>query len=214
MELKVSDTGKGMTPEILEHIFEPFFTTKEVGRGTGLGLATVYGIVKQHEGFLHVESEAGQGSTFHLFFPLVPGKNVQQEGTTGQTISKGQGETILLAEDDARVRLVAERTLREAGYRVRVARDGEEALRIFDEDEGSSIQLVLLDVVMPRLSGKSAGEKIRTINPLVPIVYMTGYDFNLLESGLVPEARDGIMQKPFDQHDLLQKVREWLDRGT
>jgi len=145
---------------------------------------------------------------------VIPGKVESQEGRTGVTRSQGRGETILLAEDDARVRLVAERTLREAGYRVRVARDGEEALRIFDVEGDSSIQLVLLDVVMPQLSGKAAAEKIRAMNPSVPIVYMTGYDFNLLESGLVPEARDSVLQKPFEQHDLLQKVREWLDRAT
>jgi PAS domain S-box-containing protein len=214
VELKVSDTGKGMTPEILEHIFEPFFTTKEVGRGTGLGLATVYGIAKQHDGFLHVESEIGRGSIFHLFLPVVQGGLVEEQTGHSKEMTMGRGEMILLAEDDERVRRVAERTLREAGYRVLVAQDGEEALRIFEEERAVAIQLVLLDVVMPRLSGKAAGEKIRAMNSTVPIVYITGYDFNMLESGLVPEAREGVIQKPFDQHDLLRKVREWLDRLT
>jgi PAS domain S-box-containing protein len=210
--LTVSDEGTGMAPETIEHLFEPFFTTKEVGRGTGLGLATVYGIVKQHDGFTRVESSLGEGTAFHLYFPETPEVAVQEFFREEPRPATGGNETILLVEDDGMVRAIASRFLGEAGYRVIEAPDGAKAVEFFigNPDE---IQLVILDLIMPNLGGGMAGERIREIDRSVPILYVTGYDFNQLGSSQLPDTNFELIHKPFSQEELLRKVRQMLDQA-
>jgi len=155
--LTVGDTGTGMDEKTRDRIFEPFFTTKGPERGTGLGLAVVYGIVKQHNGFINVYSEPGEGTTFRVFLPAVSAAPDRAE-TPAQEAVRGGNETILLVEDDGTVRALAERTLKEYGYDVLKGDNGEEAVEIFRERKG--IDLVLIDVVMPRMGGKEAFDRI------------------------------------------------------
>jgi two-component system cell cycle sensor histidine kinase/response regulator CckA len=213
VRLKVEDSGCGMAPETLEHIFEPFFTTKEIGRGTGLGLATVYGIVKQHEGFIHVDSRVGRGSSFSLYFPLADGIIDKKDELEEAAPVRGGMETLLVAEDDEMVRSLAMRILKEGGYTVLAAQNGEEAVQLFKENR-DKIKMVLLDVVMPRLSGKMAEEKIKEISPTVPILFCTGYDSNLLDAGLAPAETTELIFKPYSRDALLRKVREMLDAAS
>jgi two-component system, cell cycle sensor histidine kinase and response regulator CckA len=181
-----------------------------VGRGTGLGLATVYGIVRQHNGYIHVESEVNRGTSFLLFFPTVLSR-ADWEGAEPQAeLVKGGNETILLAEDDRLVPLITARLLKDAGYSVLVAEDGKEALALYHQNAGR-IHLALLDVIMPNLGGKATGKQIRQINRSLPILYITGYDFNQLESSLVPEMQAELIRKPFAKDELLKLVRKTLD---
>jgi PAS domain S-box-containing protein len=211
--LTVADHGTGMSQETLDHIFEPFFTTKEIGRGTGLGLSMVYGIVKEHDGFVHVESKRGAGSVFSLYFPEVPEGFPMETSVPMPVRPAGGNETILLVEDDRMVRAVAARFLKAAGYRVLEARDGAQAVEIFAVNQ-TGIQLVILDLVMPNLGGKTAGETIRKMNQTVPILYSTGYDFGQLDSTHLPETNGELIQKPYSREDLLLKVRQVLDHPS
>ncbi len=209
--LTVSDTGVGMTPDVQERIFEPFFTTKEVGRGTGLGLPTVYGIVKQHRGFISVYSEPGSGTTFRVYLPAVEGDDRRNAADREQTdLASGQGETILLAEDDELVCNLARTILTQAGYRVIAAHDGVEAISLFDQ-HASDIDLVIADVVMPRKSGKAVYDAVKAANPQVPVLFASGYSFSVLEMSNMSEGYE-LVSKPFRRVDLLSKVRTLLDR--
>ncbi len=208
--LSFSDTGHGMTPEVQEHIFEPFFTTKEQGKGTGLGLATVYGIVEQHEGTIQVHSRPAQGTSFRIFLPLaVPGEWAVEE-TRNESASGGQ-ETLLIAEDGDQVRQLTARILRDAGYRVLEARHGEEALEHYRENR-DAVRLVLLDVVMPKMGGGQASEEIWKSNPRTPILFFTGYSNETLEeSDSFRNECAWMLRKPFTSGELLSRVREILD---
>ena len=208
--LSVTDTGCGMDAETLERIFEPFFTTKGVGKGTGLGLATVYGIVRQHEGMVNVYSEPGQGTTFKVYLPLSerPAKAV---GTLVQGKAGGGHETILLAEDDEKVRKLARRILEGAGYTVLAANDGEEAVALF-EAHRAEIALLFLDVVMPNLGGKQAMERILEIRPGIPVLFSSGYSENAVHTDFVLHAGLKLISKPYAPELLLRTVREMLDR--
>jgi CheY-like chemotaxis protein len=209
--VSVADTGAGMPPDVLEHIFEPFFTTKEVGRGTGLGLAIVYGIVNQHGGLIQVESHEGKGSTFRIFLPAVrEGASALEDADHPPPSASLGSETILVAEDEELVRDLVVRILRRAGYRVHVARDGEEALEIFAR-EWKDLALVILDVVMPRLGGRAAWEAMKATNPHVRVLFSTGYDFDTLEMSESADARVSVIQKPFSPATLLSKVRTLID---
>lgn len=208
--LSVSDTGVGMDKATLDRIFEPFFTTKEIGRGTGLGLATVYGIVKQHDGFINVYSELGQGTTFHLYFPVHSGTAEVREKVESENAAGGQ-ETILLAEDHAELRELARHSLSARGYRVITASNGEEALRLFILS-AQQIQLVVLDVVMPGLSGPEVYSRIRAIKPGIAAIFTTGH---AAESGsLNASLANGavFLQKPYSPKSLARIVRHALDR--
>jgi PAS domain S-box-containing protein len=211
-EIAVSDTGSGMDASTRERIFEPFFTTKR--EGTGLGLATVYGIVQQHGGFLHVESSPGQGTTFHVFLPQASGlatDGPEMNGAPPEARALRGHELVLVAEDEPALRALVITTLTELGYRVVPAGDGEEAVRAF-EQRSSDIALVLLDVVMPRLDAREAYERILEIRPDVRVLFTTGYApastrlAQLLESGRVP-----VLEKPFTPHALAAKVRSAID---
>jgi PAS domain S-box-containing protein len=210
--LFVTDTGIGMSPEVLEHLFEPFFTTKEVGKGTGLGLATIYGIVKQHEGLIHVESEPQRGSVFRIYLPAI------EEPTETKTDShspvpalKSQGETILLAEDEAVVRELALRILEKAGYHVLVAHDGHQAIDLFHQ-HADRIDLALLDVVMPHKSGRAVCEEIRALKPNLAVLFSSGYGRAHLGADFEPQEGTELIHKPFEPNELLAKVREVMKR--
>jgi PAS domain S-box-containing protein len=213
--LSFADTGVGIDAQTLEQIFEPFFTTKELGRGTGLGLAIVYGIVKQHDGGIDVASAPGAGTTFTIYLPRheeaaagAPGAAAAERGPA----ALGRGETILIAEDDAMVREVAVQTLTAAGYRVQVAADGEEVARIC-RALGGNVDLLLLDVVMPRMSGKEAYDAVRSRWGAVKVLFLSGYAPDLVYREGIVDASLPFLQKPVSRRTLLEKVREVLDGG-
>src|SRR5216683_1866524 len=210
--LRVSDTGTGMDAATLEHIFEPFFTTKEMGKGTGLGLATVYGIVKQHKGFIDVDSAPGQGTAFHVYLPLGEGPPEVQEKRHKDAL-RGGSEGILIAEDNEGLREAAKEILESLGYRVILAKDGADAVRVFEENH-PSIDLVFLDVVMPNLNGPEAYTRMCAIKPHIPVIFTTGYasEANLLSARSREKAI--VLQKPYGSQHLAQKLREILDKTT
>ena len=210
--LRVSDTGTGMDADTLAHIFEPFFTTKEVGRGTGLGLATVYGIVKQHKGFVDVESAPGKGTAFRVYLPLGSGPADERERPRVGSLTGGK-ECILIAEDNEDLREAATEILGSLGYTVLVARDGEEAVHVF-EKHAAEIDMLFLDVVMPRLNGPEAYLRMRAVKPGLPVIFTSGYAH---ESNLVtlPQPENvKVLLKPYGSQDLAHALREQLDSRT
>ncbi len=213
--LSVSDTGVGMDAATLEHIFEPFFTTKEVGKGTGLGLATVYGIVKQHGGFVYVYSEPGRGTMFRVYWPVSAGAPASEDrkGKTGAEPVRGGTETILVAEDHDGVREMACVALEGLGYRVMLAGDGEEAVRLFDAHR-DAIALVLLDVVMPKLGGPEVYARMCAAKPGLAVVFTTGYSAEMAALGEVAEKGIAVLQKPYTPTLLGRRVREVLDHAA
>ena len=211
--LTLSDTGTGISEEALEHIFEPFFTTKEAGKGTGMGLATVYGILKRHNGFIDVKSAPGQGTTFQIFLP--PGGKAAGPLATPPLASPAPGgsETILLAEDDELVRSLASSILTRAGYTVLEARDGEEAVALFHQRR-DSINLALLDLIMPKRNGQSVYDEIRKTSPDLPVLFCTGYTSHVMDNAALSGEEVECVQKPFSPATLLEKVRKHLNRGA
>lgn len=209
VQLSVSDTGSGMDAATLERIFEPFFTTKEVGKGTGLGLATVFGIMKQHNGFIEVYSEVGTGTAFHVHLPVGEGE-AESLGAADNAPARGGNELILVAEDHDGIRDMAEQILGTLGYKLILARDGEEAVQKFREHPGE-ISLLLMDVVMPKMAGTEAYEKICVSHPGMPVIFTSGYSErgSFLSSALHPGAI--VLQKPYGARSLAKKVREILD---
>jgi nitrogen-specific signal transduction histidine kinase/CheY-like chemotaxis protein len=208
--LAVSDSGVGMNDETLQHIFEPFYTTKEVGKGTGLGLATVYGIVKQSSGYIWVYSEVDKGTTFKIYFPRVDVEVYDDTTTDNFEDIPGGNETILLAEDEDTVRNLARQILESCGYRVIEARNGTEALSVY-QNSGSEIDLLITDVVMPKMGGRELSENLNKINPHIRHLYMSGYtDDAIIRQGMIT-ADMNFIQKPFTFEGLAQKVRQLLD---
>lgn len=210
--LKVTDTGCGMDAATQARIFEPFFTTKEVGKGTGLGLATVYGIVRQHQGWIEVASEPGKGTTFEVFFPA-------SEATAAalgpvaqdQPRSRRGSETILLVEDEAVLRDLATVILQDCGYEVIPAGSGPEALRIW-QDRGLEIDLLLSDMALPDgLSGTDLAEKLQAVKPALKVIFASGYSVDEINHPLLKDKRAAFIQKPYTHHSLTTTVREWLD---
>jgi CheY-like chemotaxis protein len=210
--LKVSDSGEGMDADTLPHIFEPFFTTKEKGKGTGLGLATVYGIVKQSGGYIEAESNIGKGSVFTVYLPRVEEQKMDLIPETSQ-LKVGPGrETILLVEDEPAVRELIRDYLTQSGYAVLEAAGASEALRKF-QDNQSQVELIVTDVVMPRMSGPALVARIKNLNPEIQVLYISGYtDEMVLQQGLLRSQVD-FLQKPFSEKTLLKKTREILDRS-
>jgi CheY-like chemotaxis protein len=210
--LAVSDTGVGMTPEIKEKVFEPFFTTKKKGEGTGLGLSTVYGIVKQSSGNIWVYSEPGKGTTFKIYLPCVdePLDEIRKEGVVREGLPRGS-ETILVVEDEEVVRKLTVRILQEQGYRVLEGGQGIDAFPIADEHEGQ-IHLLLTDVVMPKMSGKELAGRIASLRPGIKVLYMSGYTDNAIAHHGIFDKGINFIQKPFTVDGLVRKVREVLDK--
>ena len=208
--LSVSDTGTGMSPEVLRRVFEPFFTTKGMGKGTGLGLSTVYGIVNQSGGEIRVYSEPGEGTTFNIYFPALPTDSTADISPPEQTDVRGGSETILLVEDDPKLILLSERILGRLGYTVLLARNGEEAIETM-ETHGERVDLVVSDVVMPLLSGGPLAEKLRLSHPSVPVMFMSGYTNDEVTRRGILEGQVPFIQKPFSPDEFARKIREVLD---
>ncbi|MBI5641706.1 MAG: response regulator [Nitrospirae bacterium] len=207
--ITVTDTGIGMDEKIRERIFEPFFTTKEVGKGTGLGLAMAYGIVKQHEGYINVSSEPGQGTTFRIYLPLIEAE-VENERPDRHSAMIGGREKILFAEDDGDVRGLTKSVLGEAGYTVVEAVDGEDAISKFAED-AMGIDLLLLDVIMPKKSGMAVYEEVKKARPDVRVLFVSGYTADIIrQKGMLDDGMVFI-EKPVEPGVLLKKIREVLD---
>ena len=207
--LAVSDTGHGMDAETAARIFEPFFTTKEAGKGTGLGLATVYGIVKQSGGHISVYSEVGHGSTFKVFLPLSE-DDVAAPVAASAAAAEGGSEAILLLEDEPALRELVREILERAGYRVMTGPTPQEALQSALEAR-AAVDLVLTDVVMPHLSGREAAARVRDAHPGTPVLYMSGYTDEAIGHHGVLEASEHFLQKPFTTEVLLNKVRQVLE---
>ena len=207
--LAVSDTGSGMTPEIQSRIFEPFFTTKSPGEGTGLGLATVYGIVQQMEGAIWVYSEPGKGTTFKILLPAVTTAESVEPAPPAETAPGESGGTILLVEDEAGVRKFVRAMLEKHGYRVLEAMDTTEALAIA-ADNRQHIDLLLTDVVMPKMNGAELAERVGQLRPSVKVLFMSGYTDRVirLQDRLAPDA--AFLQKPFTPKLLTARIRELI----
>ncbi|HMA66862.1 MAG TPA: PAS domain S-box protein, partial [Desulfosalsimonadaceae bacterium] len=213
--LAISDTGEGMDAEIQSHLFEPFFTTKDPDRGTGLGLATSYGIIKQHGGNIWAYSEPGMGTTFKIYLPVSTTARGAGSAVSKRVSASGSGgsETILLVEDDRQVNSLASAVLQRQGYNVLSAVNGQEALSIVDR-HGSKIRLLLTDVVMPDMNGRELFAQISGVYPHVRVLYMSGYtDDVIAHHGILDQGIDFI-QKPFSIKTLAAKVREVLDNST
>jgi PAS domain S-box-containing protein len=207
--LSVSDTGTGMDSATRSRLFEPFFTTKEPGKGTGLGLATVYGIVKQSGGYIWVYSEPGEGSIFKIYLPLVADELSPERPVVSTPLARGT-ETVLLVEDEEAVRMLARRILERSGYVVLEARHGGDAIMVSEQFAGT-IHLLVSDVVMPHMGGRELVENLRPKRPDMRILYMSGYtDDDVLKRGLV-DSHDAFIQKPFSAHALTRTVRDTLD---
>ena len=208
--LSVSDSGAGMDAATMERIFEPFFTTKEVGKGTGLGLATVYGIVKQHGGLVLVTSEVGRGTCFRIYFPAAAG--IQEPAVaTRDNQALGGSETILLAEDHPGLQETAQEMLQELGYRVLVASDGKKALELFKKNS-DRVDLIIMDVVMPAMSGREAYAQISALRPGIAVIFTTGYTPETQALGPLLEKGAMILKKPYSLAALSQMVRSSLER--
>jgi two-component system cell cycle sensor histidine kinase/response regulator CckA len=214
--LSVSDTGTGMDDEVKRRLFEPFFTTKEKGKGTGLGLATVFGVVKQNEGHIWVHSEVGQGTTFQVYLPRTehvetrPPEPAQAPLPSGPTPAR---ETLLLVENEADVRVLAAHILDSQGYRILAAANGSEALRLSGEYDGP-IHLLLTDVVMPQMSGPEVAEQLSAQRPEMRVLYMSGYADEAAVQRVRSTRRVPFLPKPFGADQLLLKVRAMLDGQT
>jgi len=209
--LIISDTGEGMTADIIPHIFEPFFTTKEQGKGTGLGLSTIYGIVKFSKGHIEVESKPQQGSTFNIYFPQAE-TGAKSATPYPPTSAKASGsETILLVEDEEMVQDLVYRTLKMDGYTILKASEGKEAIELCKQHQ-SVIHLLLTDVIMPGgISGPQLAEELLKLHPDMKILYMSGYTDDAIVYHGVTNSDTAFLQKPFTPNTLSRKVREVLD---
>jgi two-component system, cell cycle sensor histidine kinase and response regulator CckA len=212
--LTVSDTGTGISPDHLPHIFEPFYTTKPSGQGTGLGLATVYGIVKQNHGFVWAYSEAGMGTVFKIYLPCVHERVSAVDGLNSDTERVSSGtETILLVEDEDALRRATAEFLTLRGYTVLEARDGKDAMSIA-KHHGKAIDLAVTDVVMPRASGGQLAQELNTMRPETRVLFVSGYAGQTILDHKVVDVENNFLQKPFTLRQLASKVRAVLDRDT
>ena len=208
VKITVTDTGTGMDKKTKERIFDPFFTTKEMGRGTGLGLATVYGIIKGHKGMINVYSEPGHGTTFTIYLPASEKEVVKEEKTAG-TNDRGT-ETIMLVDDEKIVLQVSREMLESVGYRVYAVGSSQEAIALFTKKR-NEIDLVILDMIMPGISGGETFDRLREINPGIKVLLSSGYSLNGEAQTIMDRGCKGFIQKPFQIEKLSQKVRKMLD---
>jgi len=207
VQLRVADTGIGMDEETLKRIFDPFFTTKEMGKGTGLGLASVYGIIKGHSGYIDVESEKGKGTTFTIYLPASK-KKASSTPEPNQGLVNGIG-TILLVDDEEAVLKIGEEMLEALGYRVLTARGGEEAIKIYKEKQ-DTINMVILDMVMPHIGGGKTYDKLKEINPQVKVLLSSGYSIDGEATEILKRGCNGFIQKPFKLEELSQSIKKIL----
>ena len=207
--LMVTDTGMGMDKETLERIFDPFFTTKEMGRGTGLGLASVYGIIKGHGGYVDVDSKEGHGATFSIFLPASE-KRVRKPVKSADRVIRGGG-TVLLVDDEEVILEVSQDLLKAMGYRVLLAKDGKEALEIFKKNQ-DVIDIVVLDMVMPNMGGGEAYDSMREIKPDIKVLLSSGFSVDGEATEILERGCDGFIQKPFTMKELSAKIREILEK--
>jgi CheY-like chemotaxis protein len=208
--LAVSDSGCGMDAETQKRVFEPFFTTKSRDRGTGLGLATVYGIVKQHQGNVWLYSEPDKGTTFKIFFPKFIDKGQTPETPTSHAVSLNGSETVLVVEDDKMVRGFISETLQAHGYTIIEAEGPEEALKLSSNYNGT-IQLLLTDVIMPEMNGRELYEKLSLMRPQTKVIFVSGYTDDVIVHHNILEEGVNFIQKPFMISTLTQKIRKVLD---
>lgn len=207
--ISVTDSGCGMDEATIKRVFEPFFTTKVVGKGTGLGLAMVYGIIKQHNGFINVYSEPGVGTTFTIYLPLIK-SSIMEETADEEELPEKRAATILVADDDPSVRELSEKVLVMFGYTVITAEDGNDAVRKFQENM-DTIELVVLDIIMPKMNGKEVHDKVNEFRPDMKTIFISGYPADFITSrGMLGEKIE-LIEKPFNPRNLLKKVREVLD---
>ena len=212
IRLTFSDTGCGMSPEVLQRIFEPFFTTKEVGKGTGLGLSTVFGILRQHEGWIEVTSQPGRGTSFHLYFPAFKNAPGKIQGDPEDVEIRGGTETILVAEDEEPLREMIFLALEALGYRVLVAVSGVEALQIY-ESAGAPVDLLVTDMIMPGgVLGDELAERLSAKNPKLKVIFSTGYSEEMAGKDVSGNAKQDFLMKPYTVDRLARLVREVLDR--
>jgi len=209
--ITVSDTGVGMTEEVTARIFEPFFTTKEVGKGTGLGLAMAYGIIKQHNGYIKVNSALGRGTSFTIFLPVLQSAIEERKSETDSVV-RGGTETVLLAEDNAEVREAAHEILAGGGYTIIEAVDGEEALQKFLENK-EKIHLLIIDIIMPKKNGKEIYEEIKKIKSDIKAIFTSGYTADNFHWKSIEAEGLEFIPKPFSPDILLEKIRDVLDKG-
>ncbi|MDP9132856.1 MAG: response regulator, partial [Nitrospirota bacterium] len=209
VHLRINDSGMGMDRETLSHIFEPFFTTKEEGKGTGLGLATVYGIVQQSHGFIFADSEPDAGTTFDLYFPLDDAPLIAVTAALPHKPQSGT-ETILLVEDQQAVRLLLTQVLSDYGYKLLEASNGQEALRLVAATR-DPIHILVTDVVMPQMTGPALAERLRRQWPTLRVLFMSGYAEGTVLPTFLAEPGTGFIQKPFLPVELAVKLRDLLD---
>jgi CheY-like chemotaxis protein len=211
VKLSISDSGKGMDNEILDHIFEPFYTTKDPGEGTGLGLAMVYGIVKNHGGYIMCSSEPGKGTIFRVYFPVIEEDHERRSEYREKAEMRGGTETILLVDDEASIRELAEEILCMFGYSVLAAANGEKALEIYRENK-EDISLVILDLIMPGMGGQKCLEEILKMDPSQKVIMASGYSTNGSTKDALELGAMGYINKPYEAGAMLTMVREVLDR--
>jgi signal transduction histidine kinase/CheY-like chemotaxis protein len=208
VKISVTDTGVGMDETTLQRIFEPFFTTKEMGRGTGLGLASVYGIIKNHFGFINVNSEKGKGTTFNIFLPASE-KEVTEEKELSKEVLQGS-ETVLFLDDEDLIIDVGKQFLEKMGYNVLIAKSGTEAIDIYKKNS-DWIDMVIIDMIMPDMGGGEAYDRLKVINPEIKVLLSSGYSINGQATEILERGCQGFIQKPFKLKDLSRKLREILD---
>ncbi len=211
VEISVSDTGMGMDLKTTERIFDPFFSTKGVGRGTGLGLASAYGIIKNHEGIIRVESALGEGATFFIYLPVSMNPAEEDRDLTDEIV-RGSG-TILLVEDEDMILDTVRNMLQELGYTVLAAKSGAKALEIFKEQK-NGIDMVILDVIMPGMGGGETYDGLRAIDPGVKVLLSSGYAVGGDAKDILARGCDGFIQKPFSLGALSQKLRSLLSENS
>ncbi|MBU2548238.1 MAG: response regulator, partial [Proteobacteria bacterium] len=210
--LSVSDTGVGMDRETQAHIFDPFFTTKEFGKGTGLGLASVYGVVKGHGGYITCYSEPGLGTTFKIYLPAIEPGEAEPAVHETQDLPQGGTETILIVDDEAPIRDFASQVLRHFGYTVLTASNGQEALQVYSNEE-NRIDLVILDIGMPVMGGHQCLRALRRADPRVKVLVASGYSINGQVKNVMESGALGFVSKPYQLRDLLAGVRKALDES-
>ncbi len=210
VQISFSDTGSGIEKGMIDKIFEPFFTTKEVGKGTGLGLSIVYGIIKEHKGFINVYSEKEKGTTFNIYIPMISTKT--ETFSKNEEIVLGGNEAILVAEDDISVRTLTRTILESKGYTVLEANDGADAIKVFEYNK-DRIDMVMLDVVMPNKNGQEANEAIQRIRPGVPVLFISGYTADIVFGKGIGGVEINFISKPLLPDELLRKVRSVIDKA-